>query len=49
MAIVQKQAFNIYTTMLVISLSALVIASVLLWLELSSYGSFPAWNVPRMR
>ena len=39
-----QQGFSIYTMMLIISLIALLTACVLLWLELSSYGSWPQWN-----
>ena len=39
-----KPGFDVYTMMLVISLVAVIIACVLLWLELRSYGPFPWWN-----
>ena len=45
--IVEKPRSNIYTVMLILSLLAICTACVLLWLELSSYGSFPWWKVPR--
>jgi hypothetical protein len=41
---VQKPAFNIYTTMLVLSLVAVTTACVLLWLELGTYGEWPQWR-----
>jgi hypothetical protein len=40
----QKQPLNIYTVMLIVSFSALLIGSILLYLELKNYGSFPWWS-----
>ncbi|HTN75955.1 MAG TPA: hypothetical protein VL096_11940 [Pirellulaceae bacterium] len=40
----QKQRFNIYTMMLVLSFIAICTACTLLYLELNSYGTFPYWN-----
>ena len=40
----QKPRANIYTMMLVISLCAIIVACVVLWLELKSYGDFPWWE-----
>ena len=39
-----RQGFSIYTMMLIISVIALTTACVLMWLELSSYGSWPQWR-----
>jgi hypothetical protein len=39
-----QQGFSIYTMMLILSLIALTAACVLLWMELSSYGSWPQWR-----
>ena len=41
---VQKPSFNIYTTMLVLSLVAVTAACVVLWLELGTYGDWPQWR-----
>ncbi len=41
---VQKRPTDIYAAMLMISLAAVLIACLMLWLELSSYGSFPQWK-----
>jgi hypothetical protein len=48
---VQKQRFNVYTMMLIISFFALVTACVLLFLELSSYneGKWPYWDTSSAR
>jgi hypothetical protein len=43
----EKPRTNIYTVMLILSLLAISTACVLLWLELTSYGPFPWWKVPR--
>ncbi len=43
---VQKPGSNVYTVMLLISLVALVIGSVLLYLEIDSYGGFGAMRAP---
>jgi hypothetical protein len=40
----QKPRANVYTMMLVVSLCAIIVACVLLWLELKSYGDFPQWD-----
>jgi hypothetical protein len=42
--VVQKPATDIYTVMLMISCGAVLVACLLLWLELSSYGSWPQWK-----
>ena len=36
--------FNMYTSMLLISLLCLTVASLLLYLELARYGDFPWWK-----
>jgi hypothetical protein len=41
--VVQKQPTDIYAVMLMISLGAVLIACVMLWLQLSAYGPFPQW------
>ncbi len=41
---IKKQPTDIYTVMLMISLGAVLIACVLLYLELSTYGSYPWWK-----
>jgi len=40
----QKPRANVYTMMLVVSLCAIIVACVVLWLELKSYGDFPWWD-----
>ncbi len=40
----KKQAADIYTIMLIISLVAVLIACILLFAELQTYGSYPWWN-----
>ncbi len=40
-AATRKQEFNIYTLMLIISFIALLIGTLLLFLELNKYGTFP--------
>ena len=40
----EKQRTNVYTMMLVISLIALITASVLLSMELNRFGTWPPWN-----
>ena len=40
----KKQSTDIYTVMLMISFVAVLIACVLLFLELSEYGSYPWWK-----
>lgn len=41
---VQKQRINVYTMMLVIAFICLVTACVLLYQELTLWGSYPWWN-----
>jgi hypothetical protein len=44
---VQKQRFNVYTMMLILSFFALLTASLLLWFELSDYlqgQTWPPWD-----
>lgn len=36
--------FNVYTSMLLVALICLSIASLMLYLELNTYGSFPQWK-----
>ena len=46
-AVTRKQNFNIYTIMLIISFVCLLIGTLLMWIELTKYGSpleFP-WKV----
>lgn len=40
----KKQPTDIYTVMLIISMVAVLIACILLFMELSTYGSFPWWK-----
>jgi hypothetical protein len=40
----QKPRANIYTMMLVLAFCAIVVACVLLWLELKTYGDYPWWE-----
>ena len=40
----QKPRANIYTMMLVLAFFAIVVACVVLWMELKSYGDFPWWE-----
>ncbi len=40
----QKQLINVYTMMLVIAFACLVTACVLLYNELTLWGSYPWWN-----
>jgi hypothetical protein len=42
--VVQKAPTDIYSVMLMISFGAVLVACLLLWLELSSYGSWPQWR-----
>jgi hypothetical protein len=42
--VVQKQPLNVYTVMLIVAFLALTIASLLLYLELTQWGSFPWWK-----
>lgn len=39
-----KQRFSVYTMMLILTFIALVIGSVLLYVELDKYGPFPQWR-----
>lgn len=39
-----KPRANVYTMMLVVSLCAIIVACLLLWRELKSYGDFPWWD-----
>jgi len=41
---VQKQRFNIYTMMLIMSFIALLIGCTALYLELRKYGQYPWWE-----
>ncbi|MEM9186814.1 MAG: hypothetical protein AAGB00_09995 [Planctomycetota bacterium] len=40
--IVQKPKTNIYTIMLIISLLAMIMACIFLWLEIGEYGGYGA-------
>ena len=40
----KKQSLDVYTVMLAISFVAVLIACILLWRELSTYGSYPWWK-----
>ena len=40
----QKQKTNVYTVMLIISFICIVTACVLLYLELTRWGSYPWWK-----
>ncbi len=40
----QKSRANIYTMMLVLAFFAIVVACVVLWLELKTYGDYPWWD-----
>jgi hypothetical protein len=42
--VAQKQGTNIYTVMLILAFLALTTGSILLYMELSQYGTFPYWN-----
>ena len=42
--VLQKPDTDVYTVMLVISFLAVMIGCILLYLELSKYGSYPWWN-----
>ncbi len=46
---VQKQRFNVYTMMLVLSFIAICTACTLLYSELSTYGKFPYWDASAAR
>ena len=41
---IKKPPTDIFTVMLMISLAAVLVACVLLYLELSTYGSYPWWK-----
>ncbi len=41
---VKKQPLDIYTVMLIISFLAVFTAVIILWRELSTYGSYPWWK-----
>ena len=43
----QKQPTNVYTMMLMISLIALITATVLLAMELKRFEPAPYWNAPK--
>lgn len=43
--VVKKAETDVYTIMLVISLAAILLACMLMWFELKSYGDFPWWKV----
>ena len=40
----KKQSMDIYTVMLAISFVAVLVACILLWRELSTYGTYPWWK-----
>jgi hypothetical protein len=44
---VQKQQLNVFTVMLIVAFVAITIASLLLYLELRRWGSFPWWKPPQ--
>jgi hypothetical protein len=41
---VQKQSTNVYTVMLIISFICIVTACILLYVELTRWGSYPWWK-----
>lgn len=41
-----KQSTNIYTVMLIVSLLAIITATVILAMELNRFGEYPWWEVP---
>jgi hypothetical protein len=43
---VQKLGTNVYTVMLIIAFLALVTGTILLYMELGRYGTFPQWQTP---
>ncbi|MEZ6101516.1 MAG: hypothetical protein R3E01_21490 [Pirellulaceae bacterium] len=47
LAVGPKPQTDIYHVMLFMSLAAVSLACLMLYLELNSYGSFPWWNAPR--
>ncbi len=42
----EKQSTNIYTVMLIVSLLAIITATVILAMELNRFGEYPWWEVP---
>lgn len=42
--VVKKAETDIYTVMLIISLAAILVACMMLWLELKTFGDFPQWK-----
>ena len=42
--VVKKAETDIYTGMLIISLAAILVACMMLWLELKTFGDFPQWR-----
>jgi hypothetical protein len=40
----QKPRANIYTMMLVLAFFAIIVACIVLWLELKTYGDYPWWE-----
>lgn len=45
----QKQRLNVYTVMLIISFICIITATILLYVELERWGSFPWWNTQDAR
>ncbi len=43
--VVRKTETDIYAIMLCISLAAILLACLLMWFELKTYGEFPQWRV----
>lgn len=41
----RKSSLNIYTAMLMLSFIALTTGSILLFMELQRYGSWPQWTI----
>lgn len=41
---VQRQRFNVYTMMLILSFLAILTACILLYIELTRYGEYPWWD-----
>ena len=46
---VVKQGTNIYTVMLILAFLAIVTSCILLYMELTQYGSYPWWNTSAVR
>ena len=42
--VVKKAETDIYTVMLIISLAAILVACMMLWLELKTFGDCPQWK-----